>query len=102
MLQKAGKQLWTLLLALTLLGSGVVSTPRPTWADSAPSEPGGPPPPPDNGSGDPDWPWKKNPGVSPPRGGVHEPMPVRSVWAEKWMWSFRMAFASVSRFFLRF
>jgi|SRR5262245_1884319 len=104
MRQRAGKQLWTLILALTLFGSGVITQPRQTWADSAPDQPSSPAPPPD-GTGDPDWPGgKKMPEGTPPRGGVmhrHE-LPVRSIWAAKWMWSIRMAVASVSRFFLRF
>ena len=102
MRHRAGKQLWILILSLTLLGSGVVTLPGQSWADYAPSDPADPPAP-DNGSGDPDWPGKKMPEAIPPhRGAMHEPMPVRSVWAAKWMWSFRMAVASVSRFFLRF
>jgi hypothetical protein len=102
MRHRAGKQLWILILSLTLLGSGVVTQPRQSWAADTPSDPSDPPPP-DTGTGDPDWPTKRGmPSVNPRGQLTHEVSPVRSVWAAKWMWSIRMALATVSRVFLRF
>lgn len=108
MRHRAGQKLWTLILALALIGSGFVTTPRQTWADEFPTDPAPSPNPSPNGAGDPDWPPSRNqapegtPTRTPSGGLVLDQAPVRSVWAAKWMWSFRVAFASVSRLFLRF
>jgi hypothetical protein len=99
-------RLWSLLLALALVASGTAITPRSIWADEYPGEPA-PSPAPDTGTGDPDWPDSpsaKSPKPSPVRG-VGGPGPreqVQVTWSGKWVWGFRMAFASVYRIFFRF
>lgn len=100
--------LWTLILALALVASGTVTSPRATWADGIAGDPA-PSPNPDTGAGDPDWPDSpsaKAPKPSPLRGAggpaAFERASARSVWAVKWMWSFRVAFSSAYRIFFRF
>ncbi len=107
-MQKAMNRLFTLILALSLVGGGMATMSLPARADVAPGQ-SDPPPGPDENTGDPDWPdggAAKTPRSGPPRGSMNPG--YRSItidrpgYGAKWMWGFRTAFTILYRSFFRF